>query len=112
MFCPNLIKLGENCDLLIHEATMDDGRESMAKRKLHSTTSEAIKAGKCMNAKFTLLTHFSQRYSKIPALPKEEANVGLSYDYMEVKLPQLPLLPLFYPCLKVMFSAYNKVADS
>ncbi|XP_029039212.1 ribonuclease Z, mitochondrial [Osmia bicornis bicornis] len=112
MFCPNLIKLGENCDLLIHEATMDDGRESMAKRKLHSTTSEAIKAGKYMNAKFTLLTHFSQRYSKIPALPKEEANVGLAYDYMEVKLPQLPLLPLFYPCLKVMFNAYNKVIDS
>ncbi|XP_076390326.1 ribonuclease Z isoform X2 [Megachile rotundata] len=111
MFCRNLITLGQNCDLLIHEATMDDGRESLAKRKLHSTTSEAINAGKHMNAKFTLLTHFSQRYSKIPAIPEQGLNVGLAYDFMEIKLPQLPLLPLFYPSLKVMFEVYNKVEN-
>ncbi|CAK9822129.1 Ribonuclease Z, mitochondrial [Anthophora retusa] len=111
MFSQNLINLGKDCDLLIHEATMDDGLETLAKRKLHSTTSEAINAGKFMNAKFTLLTHFSQRYSKIPYLPKKETNVGLAYDCMEIKLPQLPLLPLFYPCLKIMFNEYNKVLD-
>lgn len=109
MFCQNLIELGKDCDLLIHEATMESGLETLAKRKLHSTTSEAIAAGKFMNAKFTLLTHFSQRYSKIPDLPENEINVGLAYDNMQVKLPQLPLLPLFYPCIKVMFHNYNKV---
>lgn len=111
MFSQNLIQLGQDCDLLIHEATMEDGLEKLAKRKLHSTTSEAINAGKFMNAKFTLLTHFSQRYSKIPALPEKESNVGLAYDNMQLKLPELPLLPLFYPCIKIMFNEYNKVID-
>ncbi|KOX68781.1 Ribonuclease Z, mitochondrial [Melipona quadrifasciata] len=108
IFCQRLIDLGQNCDLLIHEATMEDGLEQLALSKLHSTTSQAIKAGKSMNAKFILLTHFSQRYSKIPLIPKEK-NVGLAYDNMEFKLLQLPLLPLFYPCMKIMFSEYNKV---
>ncbi|CAK9807553.1 Ribonuclease Z, mitochondrial [Anthophora plagiata] len=112
MFSKNLIKLGKDCDLLIHEATMEDGLETLAKRKLHSTTSEAINAGKFMNAKFTLLTHFSQRYSKIPYLPKRETNVGLAYDHMEIKLSQLPLLPLFHPCIKIMFNEYNKVLEN
>lgn len=111
MFCQNLIKLGQNCDLLIHEATMESGLEIIAKRKFHSTTSEAIRAGKFMDAKFILLTHFSQRYSKIPFIPDKEANVGIAYDYMEFRLPQLPLLPLFYPCIKIMFNEYNRVLD-
>ncbi|CAL7948908.1 unnamed protein product [Xylocopa violacea] len=112
MFCTTLIQLGQDCDLLIHEATMESGLESMAKRKFHSTTYDAIKAGKFMNAKFTLLTHFSQRYSKIPCIPEKEEKVGIAYDNMELKLPQLPLLPLFYPSIKVMFSEYNKVIDN
>ncbi|XP_012246841.1 ribonuclease Z, mitochondrial isoform X1 [Bombus impatiens] len=111
IFCRNLIKLGQNCNLLIHEATIESGLEELAKSKLHSTTSEAIKAGKYMNAKFILLTHFSQRYSKIPFIPDKEANVGIAYDNMEFRLPQLSLLPLFYPCIKVMFNEYNKVLD-
>lgn len=112
IFCHNLITLGQNCDLLIHEATMEDGLEKLAKSKLHSTTSQAINVGKFMNAKFILLTHFSQRYSKIPSIPDKETNVGLAYDFMEFKLPQLPLLPLFYPCIKVMFNEYNKVMNN
>lgn len=111
MFSQNLVNLGKDCDMLIHEATMENGLEKLAKRKLHSTTSEAIKAGKFMDAKFVLLTHFSQRYSKIPSIPDNETNVGLAYDNMELKLPQLPLLPLFYPCIKVMFQEYSKVLE-
>lgn len=38
--------------------------------KKHSTFTEAIQEGIAMNAKFTILTHFSQRYSKIPVLVK------------------------------------------
>ena len=111
MPCKNLISLGKDCDLLIHEATMEDKLKKLALRKFHSTTSEAINAGKSMNAKFILLTHFSQRYSKIPILPEEETNVGLAYDNMDIKLSHLPLLPLFYPCLKLMFNEYYKTLE-
>lgn len=111
MPCEDLVKLGQDCDLLIHEATMEDDLIEDAKLKRHSTVSQAIEIGKQMNSKFTLLTHFSQRYSNIPILPENENgtnldNVGIAYDNMHISLSQLPLLPLMYPALKVMFSKY------
>ncbi|KZC09291.1 Ribonuclease Z, mitochondrial, partial [Dufourea novaeangliae] len=106
-----LINVGKNCDLLIHEATMEDKLKDMATMKYHSTTSQAINVGKSMNAKFILLTHFSQRYSKIPVFTTEQDNVGLAYDNMDIRLSHLPLLPLFYPCLKVMLSEHYEVVE-
>lgn len=109
MPCESLIKLGYNSDLLIHEATMGDGLENEARIKLHSTITQAIKTGIKMETHFTLLTHFSQRYSKISLLPEysdalKMDKVGLAYDYMEVSLSELPLLSLFYPVLRLMFN--------
>jgi len=48
--------------------------------------SQAINIGKKMNAKFTILTHFSQRYAKIPYMPNNDlpSNVGIAFDNMEV----------------------------
>lgn len=40
MPCQGLIEVGYNSDLLIHEATMEDGMEAEAKLKTHSTTSQ------------------------------------------------------------------------
>ncbi|XP_014470269.1 PREDICTED: ribonuclease Z, mitochondrial [Dinoponera quadriceps] len=111
MPCENLVKLGQDCDLLIHEATLEDDLAKEAKLKFHSTVSQAIQAGENMRSKFTLLTHFSQRYAAIPHLPENEndtrlRNVGIAYDYMHVSLSQLPLLPFLYPALKIMFSKH------
>ncbi|KAF7995998.1 hypothetical protein HCN44_009036 [Aphidius gifuensis] len=109
--CTTLVDLGKNCDLLIHEATMEDTLEDDARKKAHSTISQAIKIGQDMNAKFTLLTHFSQRYSKMPKLPESSTvyslnNVGIAFDNMQVSLSELSLLPLFYPSLGFMFSDF------
>ncbi|KYN43501.1 Ribonuclease Z, mitochondrial [Trachymyrmex septentrionalis] len=111
MPCARLVELGQNCDLLIHEATMEDDLIEDAKLKFHSTVSQAIQAGEKMKSKFTLLTHFSQRYSVIPHLPDNKNgpkldNVGIAYDNMHISLSQLPLLPLMYPTLKIMFNKY------
>ncbi|XP_067209587.1 ribonuclease Z, mitochondrial isoform X3 [Linepithema humile] len=112
----NLVKLGQDCDLLIHEATMEDDLIEEAKIKFHSTVSQAVEMGEKMQAKFTLLTHFSQRYSVIPHLPEAENgtkldNVGIAYDNMHISLSQLPLLPLMYPALKLMFNKYYMVLE-
>lgn len=105
MPCNDLVELGNNSDLLIHEATMEDELENEAKLKLHSTTLQAIDVGKKMNAKFTLLTHFSQRYAKLPRLPDELAQtVGIAFDNMEVRIGELTILPLLYPALRIMFA--------
>lgn len=61
-------KIGRDTTVLIHEATFDDELEGDARAKKHSTTSEALGVGARMNAKAVVLTHFSQRYQKIPVL--------------------------------------------
>ncbi|KAJ8106784.1 hypothetical protein OPT61_g9312 [Boeremia exigua] len=60
--------IGKNTTVLIHEATFDDELQGDARAKKHSTTSEALGIGARMNAKAVVLTHFSQRYQKIPVL--------------------------------------------
>lgn len=42
MPCQGLINIGQGSDLLIHEATMEDGMEVEAKMKTHCTTSQVI----------------------------------------------------------------------
>ncbi|KAK5116515.1 hypothetical protein LTR62_008064 [Meristemomyces frigidus] len=62
------IKIGKNSTVLIHEATFDDELKGDAVAKKHSTTSEALGVAAGMQAKACVLTHFSQRYQKIPVL--------------------------------------------
>lgn len=61
-------RIGQNSDLLIHEATLDNELQEDAIKKKHCTINEAIKVSNKMNARKLLLTHFSQRYPKIPSL--------------------------------------------
>jgi ribonuclease Z len=60
--------MGKDTTVLIHEATFDDELAADARHKKHSTTSEALGIGAKMGAKAVVLTHFSQRYQKIPVL--------------------------------------------
>ncbi|GAB1610816.1 zinc phosphodiesterase ELAC protein 2-like [Argonauta hians] len=106
MPCDRLIvRTRQNCDLLIHEATMEDDLEEEAKIKTHSTTSQAIDVGLKMSAQFILLNHFSQRYSKIPIISDRFSDkVGISFDNMRVSLSDLALLPHLNVPLKTLFA--------
>jgi ribonuclease Z len=64
--------MGRDTTVLIHEATFDDELAADARAKKHSTTSEALGIGAKMGAKAVVLTHFSQRYQKIPVLETVE----------------------------------------
>lgn len=80
-----LFYIGQDSDLLIHEATFEDSLVAEARSKYHSTSYEAIDVGMQMRAKFTLLTHFSQRYFKLPLITEHfKENVGIAFDNMEV----------------------------
>ncbi|CDO56641.1 hypothetical protein DV113_004460 [Geotrichum candidum] len=59
-------KVGQGADLLIHEATHENGLEKEAAKKRHTTIGQALDVARKMNAKYTILTHFSQRYPKLP----------------------------------------------
>lgn len=73
------VEIGRGSTVLLHEATFEDERRGDALAKKHSTTSEAIAVGKKMGARRILLTHFSQRYSKIP-VGMDSMNVELRFD--------------------------------
>ena len=63
---PSLAYQAHGADLLIHEATVEEGREEDAIRAKHSTVGEALDVAEQMNAKAVVLTHFSSRYPKVP----------------------------------------------
>lgn len=101
----NLIEIGRDSDILIHEATMDNDRKPDAARKLHSTTDQAVEVGKKMNAKFTMLTHFSQRYVYLPRCTEIfSEDVGIAFDMMTFSMKQIPLLPKFMPAFRLVFA--------
>lgn len=109
--CEELVNIGMNSDVLIHEATMEDDLEKEARIKMHSTVSQAINIGRQMKAKFVILTHFSQRYAKIPLMEKNVENVAIGFDNMEVTLNDLPMMHLMYEPLKLMFSDHFELME-
>ncbi|CAG0919013.1 unnamed protein product [Notodromas monacha] len=91
----NLVKLGDSCDILIHEATVEDDLAEDAEMKRHCTASEAFHVAKRMKAKHIMFTHFSQRY-KIPVLSEEvAARVGIAFDNMRVS-SNVPYVLVFF----------------
>lgn len=100
--CDELTELGMNSSLLIHEATLEDTLSQSAAMKKHSTITQAIEHSRKMNAKHTLLTHFSQRYRVLPPIKDElmEGSIGIALDNMEVTPIDLCKLSNLYQQLK------------
>jgi ribonuclease Z len=104
---PFLSVVGKDCDVLIHEATMDDELLDEAIIKRHSTTSQAIEMGNSMNAKYTILTHFSQRYAKIPMIDEatfQKNQVGCAFDNMKIRKCDLPRIMSLNQPLRIMYN--------
>ena len=59
-----------------------------------------------MNAKNVMLTHFSQRYPKIPLIDEEKfgkQNIGFAYDMMRINLVNFGKLKYFSAALQMLF---------
>ncbi|KAG7303022.1 hypothetical protein JYU34_013030 [Plutella xylostella] len=106
--CDELAVIGANSTLLIHEATMEDSLAAEARIKMHSTTSQAIDMGRKMNARYTILTHFSQRYARLPrlspAILNDNCRVAIAFDNMQITMSDLEILPQMYAPLQLMFA--------
>ncbi|CAI5449346.1 unnamed protein product [Caenorhabditis angaria] len=103
--CDLLVEEGKDADLLIHEATFEDGHEADALRKRHSTMGQAVDVGQRMNAKNVVLTHFSARYPKVPMLPEylDELKIGIAMDMLRVRFDKLHLLPKLLPIYREIY---------
>lgn len=70
----------------------------------HSTTNEAIEVGNSAGAYRIILTHFSQRYPKIPVFDDAHMHkTCIAFDLMSVNMADLPVLPKVLPYLKLLF---------
>ncbi|KAI3896007.1 hypothetical protein MKW92_017970 [Papaver armeniacum] len=106
--CPELKDASKGATVLIHEATFEENMVEKAKEKNHSTTKQAIDAGGGEyprdGAYRVILTHFSQRYPKIPVFDEEHAHkTCIAFDLMSVNIADLPVLPKILPQLKLLF---------
>ena len=85
--------LAYQADVLVHEATFEQGQEKMARRYFHSTNMEAATVAKNADVKKLLLTHISARYMlKDQVRLEEEArtifpNTHMVRDLEEVSIP-------------------------
>ncbi len=86
-----LVKLAENADLLIHEATFDDELAEKAREDGHSTASQAAETAKKAKAKRLVLIHVSSRYKESDLLLEQARktfpNVDVADDFMKIDLP-------------------------
>ncbi|KAK9682402.1 hypothetical protein RND81_10G071500 [Saponaria officinalis] len=102
--CPQLIEESRGATVLIHEATFEDGMLDEAVARNHSTTKEAIEVGDEAGVYRIILTHFSQRYPKIPVFGDAHMhNTCIAFDLMSINLADLPVLPRVLPHLKLLF---------
>lgn len=102
------VRIGQGSTVVLHEATFDDELRAEAIAKKHCTTSEAIKAGMDMGAKALMLTHFSQRYPKLPVIAAEghggqKMKVALAFDMMRMKVGEFGRFEKFIPALRELY---------
>ncbi|CAK7268339.1 hypothetical protein SEPCBS119000_003011 [Sporothrix epigloea] len=102
--------IGRGATLLLHESTFDDELKGEAVAKKHSTMGEALSVGRDMGARRVLLTHFSQRYPKIPVFNASENNnaaaemqVLVAFDQMRVRLGEFKTAAAFLPALQKLY---------
>ena len=89
--CEEFVRIGNGSTVLLHEATFDDELRGDAEAKKHSTTSEAIGVGMAMGARRIILTHFSQRYQKIPVM-EDMGFMGINPHNLKIEMSDIPVM--------------------
>ncbi|AEO58149.1 hypothetical protein MYCTH_2305317 [Thermothelomyces thermophilus ATCC 42464] len=127
-------ELARGAHLLVHECTFEDELAGDAAAKKHSTLSEALEVGRRMEARRILLTHFSQRYPKLPVVDEEallrnstdggdggnnggssggqkkrDVEVLFAFDMMRVRLGEFKQAKQFLPALRELLKVEERM---
>lgn len=95
------------------QATFEDAMSDEAVARNHSTTKEAIEVGEAAGVYRIILTHFSQRYPKIPVFEDVHMhNTCIGFDMMSINMADLPVLPKVLPHLKLLFKTEMGLDES
>lgn len=107
--------IGYNSDLLIHEATLENQLMEDAIKKRHCTINEAISVSNEMNARKLILTHFSQRYPKLPQLDNnidvKAKEFCFAFDSMIVDYEKIGEQQTVFPLLNKAFAEEKEEED-
>lgn len=110
---PILVHIDPASSIIIMQATFEDALVEEAIARNHSTTEEAIEVGNSAGAYRIILTHFSQRYPKIPVFDETHMHkTCIAFDMMSVNIADLPVLPRVLPYLKMLFRNEMVVDES
>ena len=86
-----LAEFAAGADLLIHDATLDDGLADKAFEDGHSTPSQAAETAKKAKVKKLVLTHISARYEDVSVLLEQARkifeNTIVAEDFLSVDVP-------------------------
>lgn len=84
--CENLYKIAEEADLLIHDSTFEEERDTV----MHASAKEAGEVAKKVKVKRLVLTHFSRRYTDVKSLEAEAkknfTDTISAHDFMKIVL--------------------------
>ncbi|AAT43858.1 ribonuclease Z [Picrophilus oshimae] len=71
----DMLKFASNCDVLIHDSTMDASIENLANEYGHSTARQAAEIALKANVKRLFLFHYSSRYNDLNLLLNEAKSI-------------------------------------
>ncbi|MEM3449964.1 MAG: ribonuclease Z [Candidatus Woesearchaeota archaeon] len=87
--CDNCLKIAENADILISEATFESRLDEKAYEYTHLTAKDSATIAASAGSKKLILTHFSQRYADITPILEEAKlyfpNSSCAHDFMKVQ---------------------------
>ncbi|RPD65585.1 hypothetical protein L226DRAFT_479775 [Lentinus tigrinus ALCF2SS1-7] len=107
----NLVKVGRDVTLLIHESSMSPEEEDLAREKAHSTSAQAIDIGRRMRAKNLLLTHFSARYPGMPPRHGDSSGgpiIGIAFDFARIRMGAMWKLNAYLPAIQHTFNEFGE----
>jgi ribonuclease Z len=99
VFCDGAVKLAEDADVLIHEATYSHGEAEMAFQRQHSTSTMAAQVAHLAQVRQLIMTHFSPRYAPGNAVQLQDLlaeakaifpNTIMASDFMAYEVPKRP----------------------
>jgi ribonuclease Z len=86
----SVVELAQNCDVIIHDATMDTELEEKANKYGHSSARQAAEIAAEAGAKELYLTHISPRYEDSELMESQARpifpNTKVAHDFLEVEI--------------------------
>jgi len=97
IYCENAVKLSQDADVLVHEATFAHQDAELAYQRLHSTSTMAAQVALGAQVKQLIMTHFSPRYAPGNSIVLEDLlteakaifpQTIMAHDFMSYEIPR------------------------